>query len=95
VDAFSDHSDHDQLQQNYPNPFSNSTVFNYQIQERGNVTFGILDLSGKEIRTISAGMKSPGKYNLEINSGKMENGIYFLRMKTDHATISRKMILSR
>jgi hypothetical protein len=95
VDAFSDQTSHDQLQQNYPNPFSNSTVFTYQIQERGNVSFSILDLSGKEIRTISAGMKSPGKYNLEINSGKMENGIYFLRMKTDHATISRKMILSR
>jgi hypothetical protein len=95
VDAFSDHSGHDQLLQNYPNPFSNSTVFTYQIQERGKVSFSILDLSGKEIRTISAGVKSPGQYNLEINSGKMENGIYFLRMKTDDATISRKMILSR
>jgi hypothetical protein len=95
ADAFSELSDHDYLGQNHPNPFSNFTDFPYQIQEKGNVSFMILDFSGKEIQLINEGVKSPGKYNLEINSGKLNNGIYFLQMKTDHTTISRKMILAR
>jgi Icc-related predicted phosphoesterase len=95
INAFDNSSGDYALFQNYPNPFSQSTIFPYQIQKSGNVSFRILDLTGNEIRYIDEGEKSPGKYNLQINSGKMESGIYFLLMKTDHGTISRKMILSR
>jgi hypothetical protein len=94
LDGFNDLSTDDSLDQNYPNPFSHSTIFPYQIRERGNVSFFILDFSGKEIRMIDSGLKSTGKYNLEINSEKLENGIYFLRMETNQHTITRKMIVA-
>ncbi len=82
------------LGQNFPNPFSRSTIFPYQIEKSGNVSFRILDLSGKEIRMIDEGVKSPGKYNLEIYSEKMRNGIYFLQMKSDQGIVTRKMIVA-
>jgi hypothetical protein len=83
------------LGQNFPNPFSRSTIFPYQVQKSGNVSFRILDLSGKEIRVIDEGVKLPGKYNLEIYSEKMRNGIYFLQMKSDQGTVTRKMIVAQ
>lgn len=95
INAFDKSSDDYSLSQNFPNPFSNSTIFPYQIQKRGNVSFRILDITGNEIRYIDEGVKSTGKYNLEINSEKMESGIYFLRMETNYGSFSRKMILSR
>jgi hypothetical protein len=94
LDAVNKSSGHDFLGQNYPNPFSKSTIFPYQIQKTGKVSFQILDLSGNEIRNIYEGVKSPGKYDLEINSEKLENGIYFLRMKTSEFAITRKMVVA-
>ena len=81
------------LGQNFPNPFSYSTIFTYQIQKTGNVSFRIIDLAGNEVRKIEAGVKSPGKYNLEINAEKMKNGIYFMQMKSDQGIVTRKMIV--
>ncbi len=95
IDGLNNSENENQLGQNFPNPFSHSTIFPYQIQKSGNVSFQILDLSGNEIRSIDEGVKSPGNYDLEIYSEKLENGIYFLRMKTSEITITRKMIVSR
>lgn len=80
------------LGQNFPNPFSDHTTFPYQITESGKVKFRVLDITGKEIRTIDGGTKSPGKYNLNLNSEKLKNGIYFLQMTTDKQTSTRKML---
>jgi hypothetical protein len=83
------------LAQNYPNPFSYSTTFNYQIQKAGNVTFRILDLTGKEIKTINEGIKSPGNYSIDIFSEKLKNGIYYLQMASNQLTSVRKMIVTK
>ena len=40
------------LEQNYPNPFNSSTIINYQIPIKSNVTLKIFDLLGKEIKTL-------------------------------------------
>jgi hypothetical protein len=83
------------LGQNFPNPFSRSTIFPYQVSKSGSISFRILDLAGNEIRAINVGIKSPGKYNLEIYAEKMKNGVYFLQMKSDQGTVTRKMIIAQ
>jgi hypothetical protein len=82
-----------ELGQNYPNPFSQTTIFPYQTEKTGNVSFRILDLSGKQIEVINEGMKSAGKFKLELNSEKLKNGVYYLQMTTDQHTITRKMVV--
>ncbi len=83
------------LGQNYPNPFSNSTIFPYQIQKAGNVSFRVMDIAGKELRVINEGVLSPGKYNLEIHSDHLKNGIYFLQMKSEQGVMTRKMVVAQ
>lgn len=80
------------LGQNYPNPFSGTTIFPYEIAETGKVNFRVLDITGKEIRSIDGGTKSPGKYSLSLSSEKLQNGIYFLQMITEKQTSTRKML---
>jgi hypothetical protein len=82
-----------ELGQNYPNPFTHSTTFPYQIEKAGNVSFRILDMTGKEVKLIIEGNKTPGKYILEINSDKLNNGIYYLQMNTDQGLSTRKMVV--
>lgn len=83
------------LGQNYPNPFSASTIFPYQIKETGNVNFRVFDLTGKEINSINAGKKTPGEYKLEIQSQNLKNGIYYLQMITNEDVSTQKMIVSK
>lgn len=80
------------LSQNYPNPFSSQTTFTYQIKRPTQVSFQVIDQSGKVIRWINEGIKSPGKYNLRIGPDELVNGIYYLQMITDKQTITRKMM---
>ncbi|MDO9153350.1 MAG: T9SS type A sorting domain-containing protein [Paludibacter sp.] len=81
------------LSQNFPNPFSNTTIFPYQIEKNENVRFRVLDVSGKEVNVINEGTKMPGQYNLLVNSSNLNNGIYYLQMITSSGVSTRKMIV--
>jgi len=81
------------LMPNYPNPVAHNTIFPYQVQKTGNVTFRILDQTGKVIDVINAGAKTPGKYNFNYNSDKLNNGIYTVQMTTNNRTSVRKMVV--
>jgi hypothetical protein len=83
------------LMPNYPNPVAHNTVFPYQVQKAGNVTFRILDQTGKVIDVIHAGSKAPGAYNLDYNSDKLSKGIYSVQMTSNNRTSVRKMVVIR
>lgn len=83
------------LMPNYPNPVSHNTVFPYQVQKSGTVTFRVLDHTGKVIDMINAGAKVPGTYNLDYNSDKLSKGIYSVQMTTNNRTSVRKMVVIR
>ncbi len=81
------------MDQNYPNPFSNTTTFPYNLNHEGKVSFRIIDIAGNEIRTINAGSKAPGKYFLDVSSENLKSGIYYLNMISDQGLSTRKMIV--
>lgn len=83
------------LMPNYPNPVKNSTTFPYQVTKAGDVTFRVIDQTGKVVEVINAGTKAPGKYNLDYNSGKLSKGIYSVQMTTNNRTSIRKMVVIR
>jgi hypothetical protein len=83
------------LMPNYPNPVAHSTKFPYQVQNSGNVTFRVIDQTGKVVEVINAGTKSPGQYILEYNSDKLAKGIYTVRMTSNNRTSVQKMVVIR
>jgi hypothetical protein len=83
------------LGQNYPNPFSGATVFPYRIDKAGEVSFRVLDFSGRELKRIHQGMITPGSHELQFNAEQFPGGIYYLQMETGGLTHTRKMIIAR
>ncbi len=83
------------LMPNYPNPVAHNTIFPYQVQNSGNVTFRVLDQTGKVVDVINAGAKTPGTYNLNYNSEKLTKGIYSVQMVANNRTSVRKMVVIR
>jgi len=82
-----------ELGQIYPNPCSTSTTVAYQVLTREDVNFQILDMTGKVVSVISAGVKAPGEYNLELSAENLPAGTYYLRLKTDQSVSTKKLVI--
>ena len=83
------------LGQNFPNPFSGSTTFKYQVIETGNVSFHVMDITGREVKVINEGLKATGNYSLQLKSDNMIDGIYFVQMKAGNRTSTRKIVVRK
>jgi hypothetical protein len=81
------------LMQNYPNPVVNSTIFPYQVVTAGNVTFRVMDQTGKVVDVINLGAKNPGKYELKLDAAKYSSGIYSVQMNANNRSSVRKMMI--
>ncbi len=86
------------LLQNCPNPFSGSTVINYQLTESSKITLKIHNISGKEIRTLVNKNQLSGEHFVvwdgKNNSGKsVEPGVYFYRLSLDNNLHHAKKML--
>jgi uncharacterized protein (TIGR03790 family) len=80
------------LYQNFPNPFSNNTVFRYKLLDSSMVTLKIYDILGCVVKTLVNEQKQPGIYDLYFNPIGFASGIYFYEIKTDNARIVKKMV---
>jgi len=85
------------LEQNYPNPFSSSTIIPYEINKHTKVNLTIYDLLGREVRKIDVGIKPVGTYKVfwdgRNNVGqKVATGIYIYRLEANGESKVRKMV---
>jgi len=83
-----------------PNPFTNQITINYQINKPGKVALMIYDAAGREVKSITNGNIGQGDYRFvwngkDNNNRTINNGVYFLRLKTDETTITQKLIYSK
>jgi len=88
------------LHQNYPNPFNPATTIRFALPRATDVRLVVYDLQGREVRTLVAGMQTPG-YKTVIWDGRLANGraapsgIYIARLMTTEYTSSIKLVLLR
>ncbi len=83
------------LGQNYPNPFINSTRIDYELSESSDVSFDLIDITGKIVLRADLGTMTSGKhsYNLETNS--LEAGIYFYTIKAGNFLQTKRMTIAK
>ncbi|UCF04674.1 MAG: T9SS type A sorting domain-containing protein [bacterium] len=87
------------LGQNYPNPFSGSTVIHYSLRWSMHIELSIYNIAGQLVRMLHSGAQEHGPYNAlwnghDTDGTPLASGIYFYRL-TDPSGRSetRKMIL--
>lgn len=81
------------LDQNFPNPFNNSTVIYYSIEKEGNVDLSIYNLAGRKVQTLVNRVRSPGTYRANFNASGLSSGVYLYRLKVNRQSTTKKMIL--
>jgi hypothetical protein len=88
------------LEPNYPNPFNPATTITFVLEREEFVTLGVYDLSGRLVRTLSRGVRGPGRHHEEwdgrdAGGEPAPSGTYLYRLITPRRTETRKMALVR
>lgn len=81
------------LYQNYPNPFSNSTVIEFYLARGSDVNIYITDFTGRVVKTILYKDLSPGKHSMTLDDDELSEGYYFYRMVAGNFADTKQMIL--
>ena len=86
------------LHGNYPNPFNPTTTISYDLPKWSQVTLGIYDLLGKQIKTLVNQSQDAGNkiavWDGTDNLGRQVSaGVYLYQIKAGEFTQTRKMLL--
>ena len=81
------------LSQNYPNPFSEKTIFKYALPKASHVNISLYDVTGRCIKRLVNTNQEPGYYTLKISGTELKTGIYFIRLNSRDFSISRKCMV--
>ncbi|PID80068.1 hypothetical protein CSB20_08290 [bacterium DOLZORAL124_64_63] len=74
------------LDANYPNPFNPSTSFRFELKFAGEAELVILDMRGRQVRTLARGTHGPGEHVLHWDgtddAGRaLPSGVYLYRLR--------------
>jgi hypothetical protein len=81
------------LNQNYPNPFSSSTMISYSLSKNASVELNIYDILGTKVRTLLKEFQGAGNYNIPFDADILPAGVYFYRLSADGGYSEKKKML--
>ncbi|MDE3058446.1 MAG: T9SS type A sorting domain-containing protein [Bacteroidota bacterium] len=89
-----------ELFQNYPNPFNPTTTISYQLPAPREVSLKIYDAIGREVTTLTEGLREAGYHEEIWNATNTASGMYIYQLEIKNETgkaqfFRRKMILLR
>src|ERR1035437_9727593 len=83
------------LLQNYPNPFNPSTLINYSLPVRNNVSLKVYDMLGREVANLVNGTQEAGSHSVSFNASKLASGLYIYTLRAGNNSMSKKMMLMK
>lgn len=76
----------------FPNPATDFTVFQFNLNERASVNLEIYDLTGKKIISILNKTLETGEHNIKRNFD-LEKGVYIYKLKVGNKAYSDKLLI--
>lgn len=81
------------LGQNFPNPFSRSTEIAYELTSGSEVSFEVMDLTGRKVMEINKGMMPAGKHTYTLETNNLDPGVYFYTLKAGSFVQTKQMVI--
>jgi len=78
---------------NFPNPATETTTINYEIQESADVTIYITDMSGKTVMTSKEGFKQVGAYSSTFDIRDLSAGKYMYLVEAGSQRLAKILIV--
>lgn len=80
---------------NYPNPFSNKTTIEFELDEPSPVRLTLWDVSGKRLGVILDQSMSAGPHSHTFSARDLPSGTYFIRLETGSTADSHRIVVLR
>jgi hypothetical protein len=64
-----------------PNPARGTFSVRYDVPSQSRVSVGVYDAGGRLVRSLSEGDAAPGRYEINLPSGTLPAGVYFVRLE--------------
>jgi hypothetical protein len=77
----------------HPNPFTSMTNVAYNLPSTGRITAKVYNSLGQAVTTLINGVQQSGKHELQWNATDLPKGVYFLKLETESATVTKKVII--
>jgi hypothetical protein len=77
----------------YPNPFSDITVIEYQIENNANVQMEIFDFMGNKVADLVNSNLNAGIYKTVFKAGDLQGGVYINKLTVNGKTLTKKLVL--
>jgi hypothetical protein len=79
------------LRQSVPNPGQGMVTISYRLAERGEVSLGLYDGSGRLVKVLAAGMRDSGEQVIQVNVSELASGLYHYHLVAGGQHLDRTM----
>lgn len=79
----------------FPNPVANTSTVSFNLKQSGNVIVELYNSAGKRVMQIANGTFNAGQNKVNLNSNELDNGIYFISIKTADQTMTGKIAIMK
>ena len=76
----------------YPNPFSTSTILEFNLLSTNSVSINIVDVTGRIVKLIHKSNFQIGKNQITIDLSDVTSGIYFCEVKSNGSLETYRLI---
>lgn len=77
----------------FPNPARGQTTIEFALSEPSNVSYHLLDASGRTLRESSFGQQPEGTHRHTIHTYELAKGMYIMRLQVDGESLTRKLFI--
>jgi protocatechuate 3,4-dioxygenase beta subunit len=82
-----------ELYQNFPNPFNPTTKIKFDVPKAGMTKLSVFNSIGQIVKELVNENLTAGSYEVDFNAASLSSGIYFYKMETAGAVITKRMML--
>ena len=79
--------------QNFPNPVNGLTKVNVYLQNGGDLTLKVTNITGQTLMSMQKSSVQPGVSQFVIDGSQLNSGVYFYTVKQGDQSITKKMIV--
>ncbi|MEM8486868.1 MAG: T9SS type A sorting domain-containing protein [Bacteroidota bacterium] len=83
------------LDQNFPNPFTQTTTLRYSLPQTMQVRLAVYDILGRQVALLVDAQQEAGIHTADFDAGDLPAGVYLARIELDFLRFTKRMILLR
>jgi hypothetical protein len=76
----------------HPNPFSLSTIINYELREAGHISLELFDMLGNKVATLVDDWQEAGQHEIRFDGSCLPAGMYFYVLRAGKRVESGKIV---